>query len=78
MSNWNEQVGTSCSGECIKCTERQRIYCAAQIGYTSVLLLNRFNERLAAIDERLKAMSEKDNDENGLLNPMGAQGVLRE
>lgn len=55
-----------CTGDCLKCSFQQQIYCAAQHGHAIMALMPRILERF----DRLDAMFSSNGD---VFNPLKAQ-----
>ena len=52
-----------CTGDCLKCTLQQQVYCAAQHGHVVFANLGRIIERLDRIEAALAPA-------DGIINPM--------
>ena len=77
----NQQQGFKCSGDCTRCSQVQRQYCASQIAYNNMNLLS---ELMDSVDEmkknnadmrsELDALGKKieaiQNSEVELINPI--------
>ena len=55
-----------CTGDCLKCSLQQQVYCAAQHGRAIYGNFGRIQERLDQIEASLVALASADN----IINPM--------
>lgn len=57
----NQQQGYTCTGDCLRCSQAQRQYCASQFTYRNMRTLEAMEETLEALSDRVKNLSEKLN-----------------
>ena len=65
---------TKCTGNCMACTIFQRQYCASQLAYSNMKMLEQMQQAAATIQQDIKALKEKveamQNSEAALIDPM--------
>lgn len=65
---------TQCTGNCMGCTIFQRQYCASQIAYNNMRMMERISESLTAMGQELqtlKELAQRNPEEPELINPIG-------
>lgn len=71
MNDNNNQSTFKCSGDCLKCSFQQRVYCSSQMSRNSIDMLGAVLDNQKSILERLerieKAQESKDEE---IINPM--------
>ena len=55
-----ENVKQGCTGDCMKCTLFQRQYCASQIGYNNMGLIERLMAKVESLGEKIEAMQSNE------------------
>ena len=69
-----KNIQGQCSGNCMSCNIYQRQYCASQISYSNMKMLEQMTELLNSLDDKVKGMEMKidaiQNSEAVLINPM--------
>ena len=65
---------TKCTGNCMACTIFQRQYCASQLAYSNMKMLEQMQQTAATMQQDIKALKEKveamQNSEAALIDPM--------
>ena len=61
-----EKARRHCTGDCMKCIPFQRQYCAAQLGYNNMRLLESLTTEMRHLREKVEALQ---NNESLLFNP---------
>ena len=54
-----------CTGDCLKCSLQQQMYCAAQRTYAIMGLMPQLNERLDSVEKALSSFTQ-----NEVFNPL--------
>ena len=71
------QQGGHCTGNCKLCNLYQRQYCASQIAYTNMRMLERMEQEIVILKSVTRKLNEKleaiQNNEALLLDPTTAQ-----
>ena len=69
--NNNSQNTFKCSGDCLRCSVQQRIYCSSQMSRNMVGMMETVLSNQTAILERLERL-ERANEpkDEGIVNPM--------
>lgn len=64
---------TKCTGNCMACTIFQRQYCASQLAYSNMRMLEQMQQVVVSLKENVMALSEKveamQNNEAMLIDP---------
>lgn len=63
--------GKQCSGDCLKCTMQQQVYCAAQHGHVIYDVLGKLSERLSQLEASLARLASSE----GIINPIAQGGA---
>ena len=67
------QMATYCTGDCRRCFPMQRAYCASQIGYNNMKILESLFQSVASMSSEMKNLSKRiesiTNSEEMLFNP---------
>ena len=65
---------SKCTGNCMACTIFQRQYCASQLAYSNMRMLEQVQQVVGELKDDMKAVSEKveamQNNEALLIDPM--------
>ena len=66
-----DQHTPHCSGNCMKCTHYQRVYCSSQIAYNNMKMLEELTQQVVNLQASVKVLEEnlEDQDE-GFINPI--------
>ena len=51
---------TKCTGNCMACTILQRQYCASQLAYSNMRMLEQVQKELADIEKKIEAMQNNE------------------
>ena len=65
---------TKCTGNCMACTIFQRQYCASQLAYSNMKMLEQMQQAAANMQQEIKTLSEKVEamqSEGALIDPTG-------
>ena len=66
---------TKCTGNCMACTIFQRQYCASQLAYSNMRMLEKLQQVVVSMKENITALGEKveamQNNEAMLIDPTG-------
>ena len=66
---------SKCTGNCMACTIFQRQYCASQLAYSNMRMLEKLQQVVVSMKENITALSEKveamQNNEAMLIDPIG-------
>ena len=69
----NNQQGYTCTGDCLRCSQAQRQYCASQFTFKNMRMLEGMVVSLQLLSAEVKNLSEKvdaiQNAEGELFNP---------
>ena len=57
----------TCTGDCMKCSVQQRIYCSAQMTRNLIDAVNALSMRVAELTERVESINADDSD---VFNPL--------
>ena len=64
---------TKCTGNCMSCTIFQRQYCASQLAYSNMRMLEQVQQFMVSMNEDVKSLSDKveamQNNESTLFYP---------
>lgn len=64
---------TKCTGNCMACTIFQRQYCASQLAYSNMRMLEQMQQVVVSLKENVMSLSEKveamQNNEAMLIDP---------
>ena len=55
-----EQNQSRCTGNCMACTIFQRQYCASQLSYSNMKMLEQMQKAVAAISEKIEAIQDNE------------------
>ena len=73
MAQENNQQGYTCTGDCLRCSQAQRQYCASQFTYKNMRMLEALITSVQSLSEEVKNLGEKvnaiQNAECELFNP---------
>ena len=68
------QQQSRCTGNCMACSILQRQYCASQLAYSNMRMLEQIQGEIASLQQNCKALCEKvdaiQNSEAMLIDPM--------
>ena len=69
----NNQQGYTCTGDCLRCSQAQRQYCASQFTFKNMRMLEGMVVSLQLLSAEVKNLSEKveaiQNAEGEIINP---------
>lgn len=51
---------TKCTGNCMACTILQRQYCASQLAYSNMRMLEQLQKEIVDIDKKIEAMQNNE------------------
>lgn len=69
--NENGNTNFTCSGDCLKCSVQQRIYCASQMSRNAIPMLEAILVNQTSILERLERIEKaQENKDEEIINPM--------
>ena len=63
---------SKCTGNCMACTVFQRQYCASQLAYSNMRMLELLQQELTDISEKIEAIQ---NNEASLFDPTAQEGA---
>lgn len=66
----NVSAKQGCTGNCMNCTLFQRQYCASQIGYNNMGLIERLMDKVSELGRKIEAMQSNE----ALINPITQEG----
>ena len=61
------QADKHCTGNCMMCSLFQRQYCASQISYNNMLMINQLAQAVEALSQKVEAIQ---SNEGTLFNPI--------
>lgn len=61
------EIQNKCTGNCMACTIFQRQYCASQLAYSNMRMLEQMQQAIHRMEEKVEAMQ---NNEATLIDPM--------
>lgn len=68
-----KQQGYTCTGDCLRCSQAQRQYCASQFTFNNMQMLESLSQSVLALANDVKNLNEKieviTNTESMLFNP---------
>ena len=67
-----EQNQSKCTGNCMSCTILQRQYCASQLAYSNMRMLEQVQKTMAIMQEKIDALQ---NNEALLIDPTERPGA---
>ena len=71
MNDNNNNTSFTCSGDCLRCSVQQRIYCSSQMSRNAISMLDAILTSQKSILERFEAMERANRDEdNKIINPI--------
>ena len=62
-----EKTQSRCSGNCMTCNPFQRQFCASQLSYNNMLMMEQMTQLVKAIEEKVEALQ---NNEATLIEPL--------
>ena len=63
-------ANTTCNGNCMGCAMLQRQFCASQLAYNNMKMLESLMQEINSLKEKVGEL-QKDNNESILFNPIG-------
>lgn len=63
-------ANTTCNGNCMGCAMLQRQFCASQLAYNNMKMLESLMQEINSLKEKVSEL-QKDNNESILFNPIG-------
>ena len=73
MAQENNQQGYTCTGDCLRCSQAQRQYCASQFTFKNMRMLESMVVSIQSLSEEVKSLGETvsaiQNAEGELFNP---------
>lgn len=74
--NENAQNTFACSGDCLKCTFQQRVYCSAQMSRNMIDMMSVVLKSQEDIVSRLERLEKNGKEQETVFNPMGVERDL--
>jgi len=62
-----EKTQSHCTGNCMSCNPFQRQFCASQIAYNNMLMIDEMTRLIKTIEEKVEALQ---NNEATLIDPL--------
>lgn len=63
-------ANTTCNGNCMGCAMLQRQFCASQLAYNNMKMLESLMQEINSLKEKVSEL-QKENNESILFNPIG-------
>ena len=64
------QTQFQCTGDCLKCSQGQRLYCASQHSYMVMRMLSTMQEKFDQLSAKIEALQP---NEDNIFNPLAEQ-----
>ena len=67
----NNKQESRCSGNCMNCNPFQRQFCASQLAFNNMLMMEQIMRLMKKVEDKVDAMQ---NDEAALIDPLAQEG----